>query len=62
MRKKKIAEVSAKVVQHAILDDDGNWESVITTLVRTPLDLNISEVLSPPDLEQLLVRAIVETN
>tara|TARA_R100001443_G_scaffold43533_2_gene56610 strand:- start:1333 stop:1521 length:189 start_codon:yes stop_codon:yes gene_type:complete len=62
MRKIKIGEVTAKIVQHAVVGDDGRQEGVITTLVRTPIDLGINAEMTPQQLEQCLIQTLVEMN
>ena len=61
MSKVKIAEMSIRVVQH--LHREGRWldekgryehEKIVTTIVRSPIDLGINEHLSPQEMEKIL--------
>jgi len=61
MSKVKIAEMSVKVVQHLLregrwLEEKGRYEHerIVTTIVRSPIDLGIDAPLSSHELEAIL--------
>jgi len=60
-RKVKIAEMSVKVVQHLVRE--GRWieenkayehEEIVTTIVRSPIDLGINKPLAAQEMESVL--------
>jgi len=61
MSKVKLQEMSIKVVQHLHregrwLEDEGRYEreEIVTTIVRSPIDLGINSHLAPHEMEQIL--------